>query len=303
MRVAAIDIGTNSVLLLVAERKPDGSLVSLTDRATVTRLGAGVDRRRKLSPEAVERTCACLQSYAQVVTELAADRLVIVGTSAMRDAAGGEAVVKFIREAFGVDARVLSGAEEARLTFGGASSGLSLNGYELAVFDIGGGSTEIALGRLPALSYVRSFDLGSVRMTERHVAHDPPTFAEREALARAARRAFVQVPQIGKAMTPLGVAGTMTTLAAVRLGIAPYDGARVHGQRMSREEVRRVVDELASVDLKDRRNLPGMDPSRADVIIAGGFIAVALLDHWESDDVVISDRGVRWGLAEELAQS
>ncbi len=307
MRVATIDIGTNTVLLLVAECKPDGSLVSVTEQATITRLGAGVDRNRKLAPEALERTCACLESYANLVTELRADRLVIVGTSAMRDAGGGDVLVAFIRETFGVETRVLSGAEEARLTFRGATSGLNLNEHEVAVFDIGGGSTEIALGRsfnrLAAPSYAQSFDLGSVRLTERHVTHDPPTVTERETLARAALHAFALVPQLGEAMTPLGVAGTMTTLAAVSLGIHPYDGGRVHGQRMSREDVREVVDELASLELKDRRNVPGIDPRRADVIVAGGYIALGLLDHWEARSVLVSDRGVRWGLAEELAQS
>jgi exopolyphosphatase / guanosine-5'-triphosphate,3'-diphosphate pyrophosphatase len=308
MRVATIDIGTNTVLLLVADRKADGALVALAERATITRLGAGVDRNRSLDPEAVERTCDCLRRYAEVVAELAAERIAVVGTSAMRDARGGEAVIACVQQTLGVEARVLSGPEEARLTFSGATSGLNLGELQqLAVFDIGGGSTEIALGRHekdgPALSYLQSFDLGSVRLTERHVANDPLTAEEREILASAARQSFAEVPPLGKGAIAVGVAGTMTTLAAVALGMTSYDGARLHGHRVSRREMRRVVEQLAFLSLKDRRNVPGIHPMRADVIVAGGFIALALLDHWEAESVVVSDRGVRWGLAEELAQS
>ncbi len=305
MRVATIDIGTNTVLLLVAERNANGVLVALAERATITRLGAGVDRTRQLAPDAVARTCACLAEYAGVVRAFGADRIAVVGTSAMRDATGGEIVRAFVKEHFGVDARVLSGAEEARLTFSGATSGLNLDSsQEVAVFDIGGGSTEIALGRCdgraPSIAYAKSFDVGSVRLTERHLRHDPPATEEREAVLRAAHDVFAGVPRLRAGTTPVGVAGTMTTLAAVALGVAPYNGERVHGQTVSQDRIRQVVEQLASIDVSARRALPGMDPMRADVIVAGGFIALALLGHWNADAVVISDRGVRWGLAEEL---
>jgi exopolyphosphatase/guanosine-5'-triphosphate,3'-diphosphate pyrophosphatase len=319
MRVATVDIGTNTVLLLVADQKQDGSLRAVAERATITRLGAGVDQSRRLAPDAVERTCACLRGYGELVADLKVDRVAVVGTSAMRDAMGGAAVAQCVRDALGVVARVLSGDEEALLTFAGATSGLTFGkGQELAVFDIGGGSTELALGQhgradggavpgnrcpdRPALAYLRSFDVGSVRLTERHPTGDPPSLTEVETLVRTVRKAFHDVPQIG-ATIPVGVAGTMTTLAAVSLGIVPYDGARLHGQRVAREELRAVVKRLSSLTLKDRRNVPGMHPMRADVIVAGGIIALALLDHWEAESVVISDRGVRWGLAEELAGS
>jgi exopolyphosphatase / guanosine-5'-triphosphate,3'-diphosphate pyrophosphatase len=305
MRIATIDIGTNTVLLLVAERGARGALTAVTERATITRLGEGVDRTRRLSQAAVERTAACIEEYAGVIRDAGVQRLSVVGTSAMRDAGGGELLRDRVRAALGVEARVLSGEEEARLTFRGALSGLGLEEKgDLAVFDIGGGSTEVVIGRRgepPALQFARSFDVGSVRLTERYPAHDPPLPVERETIGRSAREAFANVPLAPADQAPIGIAGTMTTLAAVSLSLAPYDGVRVHGHVMLRAELASVVDRLANLGLSARRNVAGMEPKRADVIVAGGLIALALLDHWGASSVRVSDRGVRWGLAEELA--
>jgi exopolyphosphatase / guanosine-5'-triphosphate,3'-diphosphate pyrophosphatase len=276
------------------------------EHATITRLGEGVDKTRQLSLGAIERTSACLDEYAKRVAVLGVDRVAVVGTSAMRDAGGGEAIRAHVQATLGVEARVVSGEEEARLTFRGALSGLPYGAREsVTVFDIGGGSTEVVTGLVGSsdrIAYAESFDVGSVRLTERHVAHDPPTVAERDAVARAAREAFAGVPGVPPGQSPVGIAGTMTTLAAVSLALVPYDGPRVHGHVMSRAELRRVVDRLATLDLASRRAVEGMEPKRADVIVAGGFIALALLDHWQAEAVVISDRGVRWGLAEEMTR-
>jgi exopolyphosphatase/guanosine-5'-triphosphate,3'-diphosphate pyrophosphatase len=306
MRVATIDVGTNTVLLLVADLREDGALVAVEQRATVTRLGEGVDVARRFSPQALARTQACLDDYAAAVRTLGADRIAVVGTSAMRDAGGGEALLAHVEASFGVPVRVVSGQEEARLTFRGALGGLHLaDQRDLAVFDIGGGSTEVVLGKLEGahavIGYSSSFDVGSVRLTERHVRCDPPGLAERDALTRAARDAFAAVPPLSSGQTPVGIAGTMTTLAAVSLGLGTYDGARVHGHTMSRDELQRVLAQLASMPLETRRRARGMEPNRADVIVAGGLIALALLEHWDASEVLISDRGVRWGLAEDLA--
>lgn len=301
-RVAAIDIGTNTVLLLVAEDAgtPGPSrLRPVFERATITRLGQGVDASGALAPEAVERTRVCLEGYASEIAAAGAERVAIVGTSAMRDARGGAALQERISALFGVEARVLSGDEEASLTFAGAVGGLGIpDEDELAVFDVGGGSTEIVVGAVRgggAPRFSRSFDIGSVRLTERHG----------EAIAdieRAVRTELAQLPPLPSAHAPIGVAGTVTTLAAVSLGLAPYDGARVHGHVISAVEVRRVVRDLAAVDVETRRRVPGMEPKRADVIIAGGVIVQTLLELWKTDSVVVSDRGVRWGLAEQLIQ-
>jgi exopolyphosphatase / guanosine-5'-triphosphate,3'-diphosphate pyrophosphatase len=300
MRVAAVDLGTNTVLLLVADRESCGLLTPVAERATVTRLGEGVDRTRRLAPAAIARTRACLEDYARVVRSLGAERIAVVATSAMRDAQGAEELREEIRTLFGVDPRVLSGDEEARLTFRGAIGGLSRDDLsEIGVFDIGGGSTEVIIGKgggpQSEISFAESYDVGSVRLTERHGE-------ARAALLEAARSAFLNVPDLPGGQTPVGVAGTMTTLAAVSLGLEPYDAARVHGHFMERGELAQVVDHLASIDPTARRNVVGMEPKRADVIIAGGCLALGLLDRWRARGVIVSDRGVRWGLAELLAR-
>ncbi|MCL2449400.1 MAG: Ppx/GppA family phosphatase [Polyangiaceae bacterium] len=303
MRVATIDIGTNTVLLLVAERRGDGRLTALLERATVTRLGEGVDKARQLAPAAIARTLTCLDEYASVVEGYGVDRVAIVGTSAMRDARGGERIVEGVRAAFGVDPTVITGDAEARLTFSGGASGLDAAGDELAVFDIGGGSTEIILGRRgppPAIAYAHSFDIGSVRLTERHVTSDPPGSGEIAAIEKAASAALARVPQWSGSSAPIGVAGTVTTLAAVALGIAPYDGSRIHGARVGFDQLRAVVTRLAGMTLAERRQVPGMEPKRADVVVAGGLVVLAILEHWSASSLLVSDRGVRWGLAEQL---
>ncbi len=313
MRVATIDIGTNSVLLLVAERDVNGAIGAYEEHATITRLGEGVDKSRELLPAAVARTNACIDAYAAAIRDAGATRIAVVGTSAMRDAKGGEAVRDHVRAQLGVDARVISGDEEARLTFTGALSGL---GYEneagaVVVFDIGGGSTEIvrgvpriASGVAPsdteAIGYAHSFDVGSVRLTERHVHSDPPSAGELAAVRDDALRTLSALPKLAFTGAPVGIAGTMTNLAAVSLQLATYDGARVHGHTISRGDLAAVVDELAGVSLAARRSLLGMEPKRADVIVAGGVIALAVVDALGAKAVRISDRGVRWGLASEL---
>lgn len=308
MRVAAIDIGTNSVLLLIAERR-GGDLVALVERATITRLGQGVDASRALAPEAVERTLACLARYGEEIRALGALRVDAVGTSAMRDAAGGEAFIARARELIGVAPRVISGPEEAELTFAGALTGLDVpaDGPRV-VFDVGGGSTEIIVGGPGGtVAQSASLDIGSVRLTERHIRSDPPTEAELEAVRADARAALATLPaeRLAAAPTLVGVAGTVTTLTAIVHDVVPYDSARVHGARLTGAELAAVTARLASMPLAARRQLRALDPARADVIVAGSVIIEEIL-AWVSQragapvDLVTSDRGVRWGLAERL---
>jgi exopolyphosphatase/guanosine-5'-triphosphate,3'-diphosphate pyrophosphatase len=306
MRVAAIDIGTNTVLLLVAERTPSGELVAVEEHATITRLGEGVDKTRTLAPAAIERTNRTIDRYAEVIRARQVERIDVVGTSAMRDAGGGDAVRTHVEQRLGVPARTISGDEEARLTFAGALSGIRRSASRVRVFDIGGGSTEVVHGDRatdpPTLLFAHSYDVGSVRLTERHIANDPPTAAEIDAVRRSARAAFTDVPAFESDAPPVAIAGTMTTIAAVSLRMATYDGARVHGHTMPVGEVERVVAELARLPLAERREVPGLEPKRADVIVAGGLVALGYLEHVGAREVTISDRGVRWGLAEQLAR-
>ncbi|MFT3770094.1 MAG: Ppx/GppA phosphatase family protein [Minicystis sp.] len=309
MRVATIDIGTNSVLLLVAERRGD-ALVPVVERATITRLGRGVDRTRALDAEAVETTLACLAEYAAEIRRAGATRVDAVGTSAMRDAQGGERFRARAAEILGREPRVISGDEEAELTFAGALAGIAIDG-PVIVFDLGGGSTEIIRGRAgdhgDTMERAVSLDIGSVRLTERHIHSDPPHADELAAVRRDARGALGGLgaswlgDAIGGAARVVGVAGTVTTLAAHALGVAPYDAARVHGARLDAATVAQVTADLARLTLAQRRGLPAIDPKRADVIVAGAAIVAELLAWAGASELCVSDRGVRWGLAKRLA--
>lgn len=303
MRVATIDIGTNSVLLLIAERRGD-DLVAVVERATITRLGRGVDRTRALDPEAIAATLACLGDYAAEIARAGVARVDAVGTSAMRDARGGSDFQARAHEILGVAPRVISGDEEADLTFAGALAGLGLDGPVL-VFDLGGGSTEIIRGRAGATDTREravSLDIGSVRLTERHLRGDPPAAGEIAAVRADARAALATLGAgfLGGAAEVVGVAGTVTTLAAHALGVAPYDAARVHGARLDAATIARVTADLAARPLADRRALPAIDPRRADVIVAGAIIVEEVLTWAGAPRLVVSDRGVRWGLAKRL---
>ncbi|HEX3854331.1 MAG TPA: Ppx/GppA phosphatase family protein [Polyangiaceae bacterium] len=303
MRIATIDIGTNCVLLLVAETE-GGALRPVLERATITRLGEGVDRNRRLLPEACERTLACLSEYGRTLRELGVTHLDAVGTSAMRDAAGGEQFVLQAAHTLGIAPRVIDGNEEARLTFAGALSGLPVAGKVMA-FDIGGGSTEVVVGESGSggrrIASAVSLDIGSVRLFERHVRSDPPTLAELQNVEQDIAAALRSAPKPEHGATLVGVAGTVTQLAALDLELAQYDAARVHGSKLSLSTVDRLATQLASQSVAVRRALRGMEPARADVIVVGSAIARAVL-HWSNaEELTVSDRGVRWGLAEELA--
>lgn len=301
-RAAAIDIGTNSVLLLIAERRA-ASIVALDERATITRLGEGVDRTRRLKPEAAQRTLDCLARYAESIQSAQVERLDVVGTSALRDAEGGESFLDSAQNLLGVRPRIISGDEEARLTFAGALSGLGLTGA-VAVFDIGGGSTEIISGQVSAdaarVSSMRSLDIGSVRLHERHVAHDPPAPSELERVRGDVREALNALPPPVAISQLVGVAGTVTTLAAMHERLARYDGARVHGSRLPALVVAELVQRLAGLTVAERQALPGLDARRADVILAGAIIAEEILRWAKAPLCVVSDRGVRWGLIRDI---
>lgn len=302
-RVGAIDIGTNSVLLLIAERRPDGSLTPVREEATITRLGQGVDKTRALAPEAIDRTLTCLRAYAAILRAEGVGNVAAVGTSAMRDATGGGAFTDQAEAILGARPRVISGDDEAKLTFVGGLSGLdhALRTGPVAVFDIGGGSTELILGHGAEVEAAVSLDVGSVRLTERHIRADPPSADEWAACqADIARILEGSPPLSGRPI--VGVAGTVTTIAAIALDVDPYDGARVHGASLTLDEITRVVDTLRRAPLAERRAMRGLSPNRADVIAAGAELCRQILVKSGASSLVVSDRGVRWGLAESLAR-
>ncbi len=301
MRVATIDIGTNSVLLLVAERR-DGAIVPVVERATITRLGRGVDRSRELDPAAVEATLACLAGYAEEIRAAGAARVDVVGTSAMRDARGSENFRARAAALLGREPRVISGDEEAELTFAGALAGLEIEGPAL-VFDLGGGSTELIRGAVRAgaatLARAVSIDVGSVRLTERCLLSDPLSRGDRRGAPdrpRAARRGARHDWRTGAGRPARRRRRDRDDARGLRLGVAPYDAARIHGARISAPHIARSSRELAALTLAQRRAVPSIEPKRADVIVAGALVTEEILAWarpFTRGDLLVSDRGVR----------
>jgi exopolyphosphatase/guanosine-5'-triphosphate,3'-diphosphate pyrophosphatase len=284
--------------------------VALLERATITRMGEGVDRTRRLAPAAVARSLACLRAYAEDLRAHGNPRLDVVGTSALRDAEGAQAFLDEAERILGVRPRVIAGDEEARLTFRGAQSGLQLRG-KLLVFDIGGGSTELLLGDASSAEPPRrrvSLDIGSVRLFERHVRSDPPRADELARIDAQITSALDGAEPLaalaaGEPITLVGVAGTVTTLKALQLGLATYDPAQVHGAILGLDAVESLCAKLASLPLAERAQLPGLEPKRADVIVAGALIVRGILRRAGAAEAVVSDRGVRFGLLEALSAS
>ena len=307
VRVAAFDVGTNTTRLLVAE-SPAGAegangIRALDRRLLFTRLGQGVDRSRRLRPEAIARTVAALQELHGVAAGLGAQRFRVGATSAVRDAVNREAFIEAARAAIGVEPEVLSGEDEARLSYLGATADLPEGRY--LVTDIGGGSTELVLGSRTAVEGRISLDIGSVRLTERHLASDPPSAAELAAMEDDIDAALAAAQDaIGDAagVRFVGVAGTLTTLAALALGLERYDPERTHHFRLTAEEVLAWYRRLGSLPLAKRLALPCLPPARADVIVAGVAILYRSMAHWSFGDVVVSEKDILDGLAQELLQ-
>ena len=287
-RVAAIDCGTNSIRLLIADIDRSNGTASLTDvvrEMRVVRLGQGVDATGELAPEALERTFAATADYARLIQASGATRIRFVATSASRDARNRHIFVDGIRELLGVEPEVISGDEEAALSFAGASSVLPvLDGQEVLVVDLGGGSTEFVLGTAAGVTAAKSVDVGCVRLTERHLQDDPPTaqqIAAAEADVDAAiARARQDVP-LERATAVVGVAGSITTITAHALGLAEYSPNAIHGAELALDTVRAASTGLLEMPRSERAALPYMHPGRVDVIGAGGLVWRRILEQLE----------------------
>ncbi len=298
MRVAAIDLGTNTTRLLVAD-VDDGRIEELSRRTEITGLGEGVDERRKLLPLPIARVRNCLSDYRRELESLGAERTLAVATSAIRDAENGEAFLGEVEWSYGFTTRLLSGEQEAQLSFRGVGTGRELP-EETLVIDLGGGSTELIVGSGDEIDFHTSLDIGSVRLTERFIASDPPTDAELVDCSAAVRSALEQVT--AEAKTGIGVAGTITSIAALDLGLAEYDRERVHRHRLTIGGVEAQLARLASLTLAQRRELPAFEPKRAPVIVAGAVILREVMGHFGLAELEISERDILDGAALEAAE-
>lgn len=292
-RFATIDIGTNSVLLLAAERRADGKFLPLAERMEITRLGRGVDRTGLLAEDALAETLAAVEAFAKEARTLGCEGVAATATSAARDARnGGELVTR--AEKFGVPVEIIGGEREAQLSWAAVAADFAVPGRTLAMIDIGGGSTEVVVGKGDQLAFRHSFDIGSVRLTERHLRSDPASPLDLAELDGALDGELSRAPVVENARV-VGIAGTFTTLAAVALELDAYDPLRVHGLELPLSELESLRDRLAAMPLEARQRLPGMVPKRADLIVAGARIAAATVRRLGAGTVTIGDRGVRWG--------
>jgi exopolyphosphatase / guanosine-5'-triphosphate,3'-diphosphate pyrophosphatase len=301
MNCAVVDIGTNSTRLLLAEVQ-DGRVGEVLERETeITRLGAGVDADGRLSEEAMDRVYRVLDNYGKLIERHGADKKVAVLTSAVRDASNGEEFASTVCERWGLEPHVLSGDDEARLTFLGATSERDTSDRTpILVIDIGGGSTEFVIGTGREMDFHVSNQAGVVRQTERHLHSDPPTDSECEALARDVRSILSSgVPEqwrraVGHA---IAVAGTATSMASIAQGLEPYDPDKVEGYVLSVARCREIRDRLASLTLEERRQVRGLHPDRAPTIVAGTIILLETLALFGLDKVEVSEHDILRGAA------
>ncbi|KAB1986314.1 Ppx/GppA phosphatase family protein [Streptomyces triticiradicis] len=313
-RVAAVDCGTNSIRLLVADADPrTGELTDLDRRMTIVRLGQDVDRTGRLAPEALERTFDACRVYARIIEEHGAERLRFVATSASRDAENRGEFVRGVLDILGVEPEVVTGDQEAEFSFTGATRELA-GRDDLAtpylVVDIGGGSTEFVVGTEHARA-ARSVDIGCVRMTERHlvrdgVVTDPPT-AEQVAAMRADIEAALDLAEetvpLREARTLVGLAGSVTTIAAIALDLQEYDSERIHHSRISLERVREITEWLLRSTHAERAAIGSMHPGRVDVIGAGALVLLSIMERTGAREVVVSEHDILDGIAFQVAEA
>ncbi|MFF9029265.1 Ppx/GppA phosphatase family protein [Streptomyces iakyrus] len=311
-RVAAVDCGTNSIRLLVADADPaTGELVDLDRRMTIVRLGQGVDRTGRLAPEALRRTFAACREYAGIIKEHGAERLRFVATSASRDAENRDEFVRGVLDILGVEPEVITGDQEAAFSFTGATKELAGGDHlpkPYLVVDIGGGSTEFVVGD-DRVRAARSVDIGCVRMTERHLVRDgevsdPPTeeqIAAMRADIEAALDLAEQTVPLREARTLVGLAGSVTTVSAIAQELPEYDSQAIHHSRVSHDRVREITEWLLRSTHAERAAVPSMHPGRVDVIGAGALVLLSIMERIGAQEVVVSEHDILDGIAWSVA--
>ena len=300
-RVGVVDLGTNSTRLLVADVE-DGTVSELDRRLTITRLGEGVDARRLLLPTAIARVRNVLADYRHTLDERRAEQTLAFATSAVRDAENGEAFLGEIEWSYGFATRLLSGAEEALLTFRGVAAGRTIERNTLVV-DVGGGSTELILGGPDGVSFHDSIDLGCVRLTERFLYGDRPSVEQVDACAGYVRAVLAErVPEDVRPEAAIGVAGTVTTLATLDLGLDEEIPELVHGHRLDGPWIAETTERLAGMTVAEIRALRGMHPDRAPVILAGALVVREVLAHFGLGALEVSESDIMHGAALAAAE-
>jgi exopolyphosphatase/guanosine-5'-triphosphate,3'-diphosphate pyrophosphatase len=303
VRVAVVDIGSNSTRLLVADVDADGRVGEVDRRSVVTRLGEGVDATGRLADAAMDRVRRVLDDYRAAIDAAGATAAVGVLTSAVRDAANGDAFVGEVRDRYGLDARELTGDQEAELTYLGATAG-RVRDHALLVIDVGGGSTELVIGQGREIRFHTSTQAGVVRQSERHLAHDPPRDYELQSLTDDVRRIYAAAVPPAVTHVPeaaIGVAGTATSLAAIELELDPYDAARVEGHLLERATCEMLLARMSRMTVAQLRELPGLHPDRASVIVAGTVLLIEALRLFGLSGLIVSEHDLLYGVARAAA--
>lgn len=302
-RKAIIDIGSNSIKFFVGELAPDRTITTVVDTSEVTRLGEGLDRTGEIGPQVMERNVNAVAAFQARAAELGADQTAAVGTMALRSAKNGGEFVRRVREACGVEVRIIPGEEEARLSYLAARSGLPLQDGDLVVFDTGGGSTEFIFGRDAQVVKRFSVNLGAVRITEHYLKSDPVTPEEVEAALAQIDRELAQAGVEGRPAQLVGIGGTVTSMSAVKHKMAQYDPDVIQGSTLTRSDIQVQIGEYSAKTIEERRAIPGLHPKRADVILAGACILDVITRRLNADGLTVSHRGLRHGLAYDLFQA
>ena len=296
MIFSTIDIGTNTILMLTL-RLENGEATVLGDEHEIARLGKGVDADRVIMPETFDRVAGYLLRYRAIAERLGAERIIAFGTSALRDARNRDEFIAAMRERTGIAIEILSGDEEAELTYRGALFGMKLGDGAYGVIDIGGGSTEIAHGDRLRPRGGASIDIGAVRITERFLPALPPLPDQIDAARDYVRHALAEAPSLPPGTTMVGVAGTVTTLGAIAVGLERFDAEELDGSVLTREDVGRITSDLLGMSVEEIRAIPQVHPDRADVLPAGAIILDEIMAHYPLPRIIVSTRGVRYGAA------
>ncbi len=298
MRLASIDIGTNSVRLMVVEKR-ESCLKTLYRGTKITRLGEGVNKKQVLSDSAIERTILVLKEYKEIVEDYGAEKIKVAATSAMRDSKNALVFIGKVKKEVGLNVGILTGKEEAECSFLGATYGYQQDYQSILVIDIGGGSTELILGSPGCLEEIFSLNIGSVRLTEMFVKHDPPLESEirliEDYVCSVGKKSFESIGK-KKDLFCMGLAGTITTLSAISQRMEIYDSERIHGSKLSFSEIKKILNYLLSKNLTERKNIAGLESGRVDIIIAGAVILKEVMRNLALEEIIVSECDILDGL-------
>lgn len=299
-RVAIIDIGSNSIKFFVGEKQSDGTIRSVADENDIARLGEGLQETGIISPDALERNAQAVARFAEKARENGAEKIVSVGTMALRNAGNSDDFLRAVKDLCGVEVRVIPGEEEARLSYLAVLSALPVPDGDLVIFDTGGGSTEFIFGRGRELIKRFSVNLGAIRITEKFFGADPVSAGSVDAAIRQIDNEFEQAGVTGSPVVVVGMGGTVTSMGAVKHKMVKYDPDVIQGSVLTREDIAQQIAQYSAKTVAQRREIPGLQPKRADVILAGACILQDIIDRLHVNHLTISDRGLRHGLAFDL---